>query len=265
MPLSAQASGCIDFVLAPNEIPDELRRLVRESKNRTRTPRLKKVKAATIEPLASHGNHLLAALPVDAQARLLPHLQLTSLPFGKVLYESGDTLRYVYFPVDSIVSLLYEMDNGESSEFAVVGNEGLIGVSLFMGGESTPSRAVVQSSGRAYRLLGHRLKTEFNRHSKMMLLLLRYTQALITQMTQSAACNLHHSLDQRLCRCLLLRLDCLRPPPRDNKLTMTQAMLASVLGVRRESVTAAARKLLTLGVIEYVRGEVVVLDRPKLE
>ncbi len=206
-------------------------------------------------------NHLLAALPAEVQERLLPHLELVSLPLGKVLYESGDALRHVYFPTDSIVSMLYVMENGASAEISVVGNEGLIGVALFMGGETTPSRAVVQSAGHAYQLLGQRLKDEFNRHGEMLLLMLRYTQSLITQMSQTAVCNRHHSIDQQLCRWLLLSLD--RLP--DNHLTMTQELIANMLGVRREGVTDAAGKLQKLGVIEYSRGKITVIDRPKLE
>ena len=206
-------------------------------------------------------NHLLAALPDEVQSRLLPHLELVPLPLGKVLYESGDTLRHVYFPTDSIVSMLYVMENGASAEISVVGNEGLIGVALFMGGETTPSRAVVQSAGHAYQLLGQRLKDEFNRHGEMLLLMLRYTQALITQMSQTAVCNRHHSIDQQLCRWLLLSLD--RLP--DNHLTMTQELIANMLGVRREGVTDAAGKLQKLGVIEYSRGKITVINRPKLE
>lgn len=206
-------------------------------------------------------NHLLAALPPAIQQRLLPMLELFPLPLGKVLYESGDTMRYVYFPTDSIVSLLYVMESGASAEISVVGNEGIVGVSLFMGGESTPSRAVVQSAGSAYRLAGQKLKDEFNRHSELMQLLLRYTQSLITQMAQTAVCNRHHSIDQQLCRWLLLSLD--RLP--DNKLTMTQELIANMLGVRREGVTEAAGKLQKLGVIDYCRGHITVLDRSKLE
>ncbi len=207
------------------------------------------------------GNHLLAALPTEVQQRLLPHLELVSMPLGMVLYESGDTMRHVYFPTDCIVSLLYVMEDGASAEISVVGNEGLIGVALFMGGLSTPSRALVQSAGYAYRMPGQRLKDEFNRHGDLMLLLLRYTQALITQMAQTAVCNRHHSIDQQLCRWLLLSLD--RLP--DNRLTMTQELIANMLGVRREGVTEAAGKLQKLGVIEYSRGHITVLDRPKLE
>jgi len=206
-------------------------------------------------------NHLLSALPAEVQARLLPHLELVEMPLGKVLYESGDAMRHVYFPTDSIVSLLYVMESGASAEISVVGNEGLIGVALFMGGESTPSRAIVQSAGWAYRLFGQRLKDEFNRHGEMLLLMLRYTQALITQMSQTAVCNRHHSVDQQLCRWLLLSLD--RLP--SNQLTMTQELIANMLGVRREGVTDAAGKLQKLGVIEYSRGQITVLDRPRLE
>lgn len=206
-------------------------------------------------------NHLLAALPEEVQRRLFDHLEPVSLPLGKVLYESGDTMRHVYFPTDSIVSLLYVMESGASAEISVVGNEGLIGISLFMGGESTPSRAIVQSAGSAYRLLGQRLKDEFNRHGEMLLLMLRYTQSLITQMAQTAVCNRHHSIDQQLCRWLLLSLDRLQ----NNKLTMTQELIANMLGVRREGVTEAAGKLQKLGVIEYSRGTITVLDRPRLE
>jgi CRP-like cAMP-binding protein len=170
-------------------------------------------------------------------------------------------LRHVYFPTDSIISLLYVMENGASAEISVVGNEGLIGVALFMGGESTPSRAIVQSAGSAYRLLGQRLKDEFNRHGDLLQLMLRYTQSLITQMAQTAVCNRHHSIDQQLCRWLLLSLD--RLP--SNRLVMTQELIANMLGVRREGVTSAAGKLERAGVIEYTRGHITVLDRPKLE
>lgn len=206
-------------------------------------------------------NHLLAALPVEVQNRLFPELELAPLPLGKVLYESGDVLRHVYFPTDSIVSLLYVMESGASAEISVVGNEGLIGVALFMGGESTPSRAIVQSAGHAYRLRGQRVKDEFNRHGELLQLMLRYTQSLITQMSQTAVCNRHHSIDQQLCRWLLLSLD--RLP--SNHLVMTQELIANMLGVRREGVTEAASKLQKLGVIEYSRGQITVLDRPKLE
>ncbi|ANX05500.1 Crp/Fnr family transcriptional regulator [Immundisolibacter cernigliae] len=206
-------------------------------------------------------NHLLAALPEDVQIRLFPILEPVTLPLGKVLYESGDTLRYAYFPTDSIVSLLYVMESGASAEISVVGNEGVVGISLFMGGESTPSRAIVQSAGSAYRLRGQQLKDEFNRHGEFQNLLLRYTQALITQMSQTAVCNRHHTIDQQLCRWLLLSLD--RLP--DNRLTMTQELIANMLGVRREGVTEAAGKLQRAGVIHYSRGQITVLDRAKLE
>ncbi|OLO02870.1 Crp/Fnr family transcriptional regulator [Salinicola socius] len=206
-------------------------------------------------------NLLLAALPHESKKRLVDHLELVSLPLGKVMYESGETMRYVYFPTDSIISLLYVMESGASAEISVVGNEGVVGIALFMGGESTPSRAIVQSGGYAFRLLGQRLKDEFNRHGEMLVLMLRYTQALITQMSQTAVCNRHHSIDQQLCRWLLLSLD--RLP--DNQITMTQELIANMLGVRREGVTEAAGKLQKLGVIEYRRGHITVLDRPRLE
>ncbi len=206
-------------------------------------------------------NYLLAALSPAERGRLFPNLKLVPMPLGKVLYESGDLLRHVYFPIDSIVSLLYVMADGASAEISVVGNEGLIGVALFMGGETTPSRAIVQSAGQAYRLAGQLLKEEFHRNGGMQLLLLRYTQALITQMAQTAVCNRHHSVDQQLCRWLLLSLD--RLP--SNKLTMTQELIANMLGVRREGVTEAAGKLQMTGVIRYGRGQITVLDRPKLE
>ena len=206
-------------------------------------------------------NYLLAALSVPERERLYPHLQLVQMPLGKVLYESGDVLRHVYFPIDSIVSLLYVMADGASAEISVVGNEGLIGIALFMGGETTPSRAIVQSAGHAYRLIGQQLKEEFHRSGQMQLLLLRYTQALITQMAQTAVCNRHHSVDQQLCRWLLLSLDRLS----SNQLIMTQELIANMLGVRREGVTEAAGKLHRLGIIRYVRGKITVLDRPKLE
>jgi CRP-like cAMP-binding protein len=206
-------------------------------------------------------NHLLAALPAQSRERLLPYFELITLPLGKVLYESGDVLQHVYFPTDAIVSLLYVMENGASAEISVVGNEGLIGIAVFMGGESTPSRAIVQSAGHAFRLPSQRLKDEFNRHGEMLLLMLRYTQALITQMAQTAVCNRHHSIDQQLCRWLLLSLDRLQ----DNQLIMTQELIANMLGVRREGVTDAAGKLQRLGVIEYSRGHIKVLDRAALE
>jgi CRP-like cAMP-binding protein len=206
-------------------------------------------------------NYLLAALPQAERQRLDPYLQLVPMPLGKVVYEPGDVLRHVYFPIDCIVSLLYVMKDGASAEIAVVGNEGLVGTALFMGGETTPSRAVVQSAGSAYRLIGKRLKEEFHRHGITLLLLLRYTQALLTQMAQTAVCNRHHPVEQQLCRWLLLSLD--RLP--SNRLNMTQELIANMLGVRRERVTAAAAKLQQLGAICYRRGKITVLDRPKLE
>jgi CRP-like cAMP-binding protein len=206
-------------------------------------------------------NQLLAALSSEARERIYPELQLVEMPLGKVLYESGDVLRQVYFPTDCIISLLYTLEDGDSAEISVVGNEGLIGISLFMGGETTPSRAVVQSAGSAYQLAGQKLKDEFHRNGGMQILLLRYTQALITQMAQTAVCNRHHTVDQQLCRWLLLSLDRLA----SNELTMTQELIANMLGVRREGVTDSAGKLQKLGVIEYHRGRITVLDRPKLE
>ena len=212
-------------------------------------------------PHVPQQNHLLGALSAGERNRLYPHLRLVPLPLGKVLYESGDVMRHVYFPTDSIVSLLYVLADGASAELSVVGNEGLIGVALFMGGETTPSRAIVQSAGHAYRLIGQQLKDEFHRNGELQLLLLRYTQALITQMAQTAVCNRHHSVDQQLCRWLLLSLDRLS----SNQMTMTQELIANMLGVRREGVTEAAGKLHELGLIRYARGHFTVLDRPKLE
>jgi CRP-like cAMP-binding protein len=206
-------------------------------------------------------NHLLDALPDADLARLLPLLERVPLVLGEVLYESGEQLRHVYFPVDAIVSLLYVMEDGASAEIAIVGNEGVVGISLFMGGETTPSRAIVQSAGHAYRLKGQLLKDEFYRAGPMQHLLLRYTQALLTQMSQTAVCNRHHSLDQQLCRWLLLSLDRLQ----SNELTMTQELIANMLGVRREGVTEAAGNLQNAGLIKYSRGKIQVLDRPGLE
>jgi len=206
-------------------------------------------------------NHLLAALPVTEYERLVSDLELVPLPLGDVLYESGSQLGHVYFPTTSIVSLLYVMEDGASAEIAVVGNEGIIGVALFMGGETTPSRAVVQSAGYAYRLRGPLLKREFTRSLAMQHLLLRYTQALLTQMAQTAVCNRHHSVDQQLCRWLLLSLDRLA----SNELTMTQELIANMLGVRREGVTEAAGKLQDARLIHYSRGRITVVDRPGLE
>ena len=206
-------------------------------------------------------NHLLAALSPEVQQRLFPRMEEYPLPLGKVLYESGGSLRHVYFPVDSIVSLLYVMENGASAEISVVGNEGLIGIALFMGGETTPSRALVQSAGKCFRLPGQILKDEFNRHGELLVLMLKYTQSLITQMAQTAVCNRHHSVDQQLCRWLLLSLDRLS----GNDLTMTQELIANMLGVRREGVTEAVGKLQKLRVIKYARGHITVVDRPALE
>jgi CRP-like cAMP-binding protein len=210
---------------------------------------------------APEQNQILKVLPVDVRERLFPHLRLVELSLGEVLYESGAPLRHIYFPIDAIVSLLYVLDNGASAEIAVVGNEGVLGVALFMGGETTTSRAVVQSGGWAYRLTGTRLKREFERHAALLHVLLRYTQALITQMAQTAVCNRHHSVDQQLCRWLLLSLDRLS----SNKLAMTQELIANMLGVRREGVTEAAGKLQKLGAIKYSRGNITVVDRRILE
>jgi CRP-like cAMP-binding protein len=206
-------------------------------------------------------NHLLAAFTAGTQVRLYPHLSLEFLPLGMVLYESGHALRHVYFPVDSIISLLYVMESGASAEISLVGNEGLIGIAVFMGGESTPSRALVQSAGHAFSLPAVHFKSEFNNDADMRMLMLRNTQALITQMAQTAVCNRHHSIDQQLCRWLLLSMD--RLP--NNRLVMTQELIANMLGVRREGVSEAAGKLQKLGVITYQRGMITVLDRPKLE
>jgi CRP-like cAMP-binding protein len=206
-------------------------------------------------------NHLLGALPHDDYALLQPSLETVQLKLGEVLYESGGPQEYVYFPTTSIVSLLYVMQDGSSAEIAVVGNEGVVGVALFMGGETTPSRAVVQSAGYASRLDANHVKEAFERGGPMQHLLLRYTQSLITQMAQTAVCNRHHTVEQQLCRWLLLSLD--RLP--GNELTMTQALIANMLGVRREGVTEAAGKLQAAGMINYSRGKITVLDRPKLE
>jgi CRP-like cAMP-binding protein len=214
--------------------------------------------AIVVNPL---DNRLLAALPDADRWRWLPSLELVEMPLGEVLYEPGDTLSHVYFPTTAIVSLLYVTENGASAEIAVAGNEGVIGISLFMGGESTPSRAVVQSAGHALRMKAEILKNEFKHHKSVLHLLLRYTQALITQMAQTAVCNRHHSVDQQLCRWLLLSLDRL---PGDS-LVMTQQLISDMLGVRREGVTEAAHKLQSAGVIRYMRGRITVLDRPALE
>ena len=206
-------------------------------------------------------NSLLAALPDPEWRRWKPLLEQVDMPLGQVLYESGATLTHVYFPTTSIVSLLYVMENGASAEIAVVGNEGLVGVSLFMGGESTPSRAVVQSAGHGFRLKAQLMKDEFNRAGPVLHLLLRYTQALITQMGQIAVCNRHHTLDQQLCRWLLLNLDRLRV----NELAVTQELISNMRGVRRESVNEAAIKLQQAELISYARGHITVIDRAGLE
>lgn len=206
-------------------------------------------------------NLLLAALTAAERERLFPQLELVTMPLGKVLYESGRKLAHVYFPTDCIVSLLYVMADGASAEIAVVGNEGMVGVALFMGGETTPSRAVVQSAGLAYRLAGAAMKQEFGRGGELQHLLLRYTQALLTQMAQTAVCNRHHTVDQQLCRWLLLSLD--RLPTKE--LSMTQELIANMLGVRREGVTEAAGNLQRDGLISYSRGRITVLDRAQLE
>jgi CRP-like cAMP-binding protein len=212
-------------------------------------------------PHSPKQNHLLAALPAGDYARLLPELELIPMPLGWAVYESGGKLNYLYFPTTSIVSLLYVMESGASAEIAITGNDGLVGISLFMGGESTPSRAVVQSAGYGYRLKAAVLKKEFDQGGTLQHLALRYTQALITQMAQTAVCNRHHSVEQQLCRWLLLSLD--RLP--SNELVMTQELIANMLGVRREGVTEGARKLQKSGLIRYTRGHITVLDRAGLE
>ncbi|HJS37488.1 MAG TPA: Crp/Fnr family transcriptional regulator [Burkholderiales bacterium] len=219
---------------------------------------------ATVASAAPHPparNLLLASLPEEDFGRLQPSLEPVALPLGWALYESGDRQAHVYFPTEGIVSLLYVMENGASAEIAVAGNEGLVGVSLFMGGESTPSRAIVQCAGHAYRLGAEILKREFERGGPLQHLLLRYTQALITQMSQTAVCNRHHTVEQQLCRWLLLSLDRLA----SNELRMTQELIANMLGVRREGVTEAAGRLQDAGLIRYQRGQIAVLDRPGLE
>lgn len=206
-------------------------------------------------------NRLLAALPAAEFNRLSPHLELVPMPFGEVLYESGGQLKHVYFPTTSILSMLYVLENGASAEIALVGYEGILGISLFMGGETTPSRAIVQTAGHAYRLQAHLLQQEFDRAGPLLRLLLRYTQALITQMTQTAVCNRYHSIDQQLCRWLLSSLD--RLP--SHSLAVTQELIANTLGVRRGGVTVAAGKLQKAGLISYNRGRIEVHDRPRLQ
>ena len=212
-------------------------------------------------PHATTQNHLLAAFPTAEYERVAAHLELVPMPLGEVLSESGGRMQFLYFPTTCIVSLLYVLEDGSSAEIGVVGNEGVVGISLFMGGETTPSRAVVRSAGHAYRLKASLLVQEFNRGGPVMRLLLRYTQSLITQMTQTAVCNRHHSVEQQLCRALLLSLDRMA----GNSLTMTQELIASMLGVRREGVTEAAGKLQRAGLIRYSRGHIDVLDRDGLE
>lgn len=206
-------------------------------------------------------NQLLAALPDSAKKRIFPRLKLVEMHLGDVIYESGQPIEFVYFPTNCIISLLYVMINGSSAEISVVGKEGMAGIAVFMGGDSTPSRTVVQSKGYAYRMPAQELRDEFNYSPEVRVLTLRYTQSLITQMSQTAVCNRHHSIDQQLCRWLLLSLD--RLP--DNQLTMTQELIANMLGVRREGVTEAAGKLQDLGIIQYHRGHINVVDRPGLE
>lgn len=213
---------------------------------------------ATLDP---RKNHLLDALLQSEYDRIFQHLEYVELQFGDILYESGDLLQHVYFPLDCIVSLMYELENGASAEIAMVGNEGIVGVSLFMGGETTTSRAIAQSTGYAYKLKAQLLKNEFNRAGPVMRLLLRYTQALITQMSQTAVCNRHHSIDQQLCRWLLLSLDRLN----SDELIMTQELIANMLGVRREGVADAAGKLQRAGIINYKRGHIQISNRPALE
>jgi CRP-like cAMP-binding protein len=220
-----------------------------------------KDKASSLPRHSPRQNHLLDALPAEDYKRIVAHLELVPLKLGDILYEPGIKLRYVYFPTTAIVSLLYVMEDGASAEIAIVGNEGILGISLFMGGETTPSRAVVQSAGYGYRLRAQSLKDEFGRFGPFLRLLLRYTQALITQMAQTAVCNRHHSVDQQLCRWLLLSLDRLA----SSELSMTQELIANMLGVRREGVTEAAGKLQHAGLIHYRRGRITVLDRPRLE
>jgi CRP-like cAMP-binding protein len=217
--------------------------------------------AAPAPPPDPKQNRLLAALPPADWLRWQSEIESVEMPLGQVMYESGRTLSHVYFPTSAIVSLLYVMENGSSAEIAVVGNEGIVGISLFMGGESTPSRAVVQSAGQGFRMSARTIKDEFNRSGPVMHLLLRYTQALITQMAQTAVCNRHHTLDQQLCRWLLLSLDRLH----GNQLVMTQELIANMLGVRREGVTEGALKLQKVGLIRYSRGRITVLDRGGLE
>ena len=214
-----------------------------------------------VNPSALLQNHILAALPPGDLTRLSAGIEPARMPLGRVLYESGDTMRHIYFPTTSIVSLLYVMENGASAEIAIVGNEGVVGVSLFMGGETTPSRALVQSAGQAFRVSSQVLKAEFRRGGPLQHVLLRYTQALITQMAQTSVCNRHHALDQQMCRWLLLTLDRLH----SSELVMTQELLSNILGVRRASISDVAGQLQKDGLIRYERGRISVLDRPAIE
>jgi CRP-like cAMP-binding protein len=230
-------------------------------RNASSSPSKGRSQFATPGRPSPHQNHLLDALPASDYERVASHLELIPMGLGDVLYEPSVRMRYVYFPTTSIVSLLYVMEDGASAEIAIVGNEGVLGVSLFMGGDTTPSRAVVQSAGFGFRLKAEMLKDEFERFGPTMHLLLRYTQALITQMAQTAVCNRHHSVDQQLCRWLLLSLDRLA----SNELSMTQELIAGMLGLRREGVTEVAGKLQDAGLIRYQRGRITVLDRPRVE
>lgn len=225
------------------------------------TTQIQKPKVASKPEPQPQQNHLLGALSPEVQTRLFPHLELVPLPLRALLYESRSPMRHVYFPTDSIVSMQYLMESGTSTAISVVGNEGLLGITLFLGGASAPSRSLVQSAGHAYRLPRQQVKEEFNRHGQLLMLMLRYTQALITQVSQTAVCNRHHSIAQQLCRWLLLSMDRLS----DGHLTMTQEFIGNMLGVRREGVTAAAINLQQQGVISYSRGLIKVLNRPKLE
>jgi CRP-like cAMP-binding protein len=240
---------------------DRAARGARKVRNASSAPLKGRSQLATPGCPSPHQNHLLDALPASDYERVASHLELIPMGLGDVLYEPSVRMRYVYFPTTSIVSLLYVMEDGASAEIAIVGNEGVLGISLFMGGDTTPSRAVVQSAGFGFRLKAEMLKDEFERFGPTMHLLLRYTQALITQMAQTAVCNRHHSVDQQLCRWLLLSLDRLE----SNELSMTQELIASMLGVRREGVTEAAGKLQDAGLIRYQRGRITVLDRPGVE
>ncbi|RUO20404.1 Crp/Fnr family transcriptional regulator [Aliidiomarina iranensis] len=224
-------------------------------------PHVSRVDCSKLKNQEPTQNAFLNALPEPIQQRLFPHMELVEMPLGAVLYEAGEVMRHVYFPTNCIVSLLYVMENGSQAEISVVGNDGFVGMSLLMGGESTTSRGIVQSHGYAYRIVGSRMKTEFNLHGDLLDLALRYAQALITQMAQTAVCNRHHSIEQQLCRWLLLSLDRLK----DNHLVMTQELIANMLGVRREGVTEAAGRLHAKGVIDYSRGRIEITDRPKLE